>query len=87
MTIEDVQSRLIESSTKTYTARSERAAMRCALGDASSFCDSYAKQIAEEHRGRKGKGATTKRGRELETIVRHCGDLIWSMREKIKVDG
>ena len=68
-----------------YKTAGERAALRCALGDAASICDGLARVIAAENRGRGGKGAVTKRGLELEAVAKRCGDAIWAMREKIDV--
>lgn len=68
-----------------YKTPGERAALRCALGDAASICDGLARVIAAESRGRGGKGAVTKRGLELEAVAKRCGDAIWAMRERIDV--
>jgi len=68
-----------------YKTPRERAALRCALGDAAALCDGLAREIAAENKGRGGKGAVTKRGLELEAIAKRCGDAIWAMREKINV--
>jgi hypothetical protein len=68
-----------------YKTARERAALRCALGDAAALCDGIAREIAAENRGRKGKGSVTKLGLQLEAIAKRCGDEIWAMRERIDV--
>lgn len=77
--------RLSDAAQRVYKTHAERAAMRCALGDAASLCDVIVRDIASAHRGRGGKGAVTKLGNELAAIARRCGDEIWQMREKIRV--
>jgi hypothetical protein len=74
---------LAKSSQAVYQAHSERAALRCALGDAAALCDGLSRDIAAENRGYGGKGPVTKRGLELEAIAKRCADAIWAMREKI----
>ncbi len=76
---------LLGPSLTTYTSRTERAALRSALGDAAGLCDWIARDIVQEHRGNHGKGATTKRGRELEAVAKRCADAIWALRDHIKV--
>jgi hypothetical protein len=68
-----------------YKTQGERAALRCALGDAVALCDGLARDIAAENRGRGGKGAVTKLGLKLEAVAKRCADEIWAMREKIHV--
>jgi hypothetical protein len=84
-THEEQVAHLLNMAMDGYRTPGERAALRCALGDAAALCDGLARQIAAENRGRGGKGAVTKRGLELEAIAKRCGDAIWAMREKIDV--
>lgn len=76
---------LAEYAMRTYRTPEERAALRCALSDAASLCDTLTKDIAAENRGNHGRGATTKRGRELAAVAKRCGDTIWALRDKITV--
>jgi len=77
--------RMVELSKKTYTEDGERAALRCALGDAAAMCDGIARDIAAENTMRGAGRTVTKRGLELEAVAKRCGDAIWAMREKISV--
>ena len=60
----------------TYSKRDERAALRCALGDAAALCDTIAADIIKE------KGT---RGIRLAEIATRCGDAISAMRELVRV--
>jgi hypothetical protein len=68
---------------QTYRTRGERAAMRCVIGDAAGLCDAIARAIEIENKGNHGKGATTKRGREMAAVAKRCGDAIWDMRKLV----
>ena len=83
-TLVDVD-RMVELSKQTYTEFGERAALRCALGDAAAMCDGLARDIAAENTIRGAGKTVTKRGLELEAVAKRCGDAIWAMREKISV--
>lgn len=61
-----------------YPSNPEKAAMRCALGDAAAVCDILARVIVEEGRGRNGR--VRKKFREAAKIAKRCGDDIWLMR-------
>lgn len=78
-----IAEKMVVHSTKIYATRVERAALRCALGDAAHLCDAIMREIASEWKGR--GGVTKKRGQELAEIAKRCGDEIWKMREKIEV--
>ena len=83
--IKNQKSRMLNIALDTYKTAKERAAMRSAFGDAAALCDGLARDIADENRGRGGKGAVTKLGLKLEAIAKRCGDEIWNMREQIDV--
>jgi hypothetical protein len=82
---ETAAKKLIGVSMRAYTERQERAAMRCAMGDAAALCDAIAREMAARSRGRGGKGAVTKQGLILEAVAKRCADAIWAMREMIDV--
>jgi len=84
-TREEKTARILNMALDGYKSRNERAALRCALGDAAALCDGIARDIAAENRGRNSKGAVTKLGLKLEAIAKRCGDAILAMREKIDV--
>lgn len=84
-TREDMKYHMLNMALEGYKTMGERAALRCALGDAAALCDGLAREIASENRGRGGKGAVTKLGLRLEEIAKRCADEIWAMREKIDV--
>lgn len=86
MTVADTKQRLVKVAQEVYTSHNERAAMRCALGDAAALCDSLAKEVAHTNRGRRGRGPVTKQGEQLALIAKRCADEIWSMREKIETE-
>lgn len=67
----------------TYDQRGERAALRCALGDAAGICDAMAREIETTHRTRNGKGPVSANGQNLAAIVRVCGDRIFAARDLI----
>lgn len=73
---------MADSSMVTYASQKERAALRCALGDAAHLCDAVARDIESRFRRRK---TVTKAGQEMATIAKMCGDAIWQMREQISV--
>jgi hypothetical protein len=75
--------RLAGAAQSTYSTRGERAALRCALGDATALCDLLTAQIERENKGNGGKGAITKRGHELANVSRRCADIIFAMREMV----
>ncbi len=81
----EVSHNLSNRAQSIYKAPNERAAIRCALGDAAALCDWLVKGIKAENRGHKGKGAVTKRGHELAAVAKRCADAIWEMRELIHV--
>lgn len=83
--LSEEEDRILRSTLAAHPTRSERVALRCALGDASVICDLLAQTILIEHYGRNGRGATTKLGKELFTVAKRCGDAIWAVREKIDV--
>lgn len=68
---------------QVYQALGERAAMRCALGDASSLCDALARDVENHNRGIRGR--VTVRGEEKASSLRACAEALWLMREKITV--
>ena len=68
---------------QTYKTHGERAALRCALGDAAALCDGLAREIAAENTVRGAGRTVTKRGLALEAIAKRCGDAIWKMRESV----
>jgi hypothetical protein len=76
---------ILKSALSAHPERENRAALRCGLGDGATVCDLIAKRLLEEHRGRGGKGATTKLGRELAAIAKRCGDEIWALRERVSL--
>jgi hypothetical protein len=75
--------KILASSLQSYKTREERAALRCALGDAAALCDAINRDIRAEHKTK--REAISKRGLELSEVARKCGDAIWAMREKIDV--
>ena len=85
-TREDMKAHMLNMALEGYKTDRERAALRCALGDAAALCDGLAREIAAENRGRDGKGAVTHLGLKLEEIAKRCADEIWAMREKIVND-
>ena len=78
--------RMIAGAMSTYRERGERAALRCALGDAAALCDRIAMEVLAAHRTRSGKGPPSKLGMQLCDAVKTAGNEIWAMREKITVD-
>lgn len=76
---------MIASSMRTYPEHTERAALRCAMGDAAHICDMLAAQMLEDTRGRGGKGAHTILGKQLSAAMKTCGDKIWALRDQINV--
>lgn len=76
--------RLAHIAKQTYRERGERAAMRCALGDASSLCDALARDIENQNRGFRGR--VTVKGQELAKSVKIAAEAIWLMRERIKIE-
>lgn len=82
---EHAEKHLYEVAISIYRQPSERAAMRGALSDAASLLDALSRDVAAENRGYGGKGPVTKRGLELEALVKRCADTVWAMCEKIKV--
>lgn len=65
-----------------YREPPERAALRCALGDAAHLCDALARDI--ENLGRRRK-TVNKKHQEMAAVARRCGDAIWKMRDLIEV--
>lgn len=68
---------------QTYKTHGERAALRCALGDASSLCDAIVRDIEAGHKASRGGGATAE-GRKLALQVKYVAEALWLMRERIK---
>ena len=69
---------MLRASLDAYPERTERAALRCGLSDASAICDIIARKLMEENRG-------SMRGQRLAAIAKRCGDEIWQYRERIDV--
>lgn len=82
-TSDDRMARMVASSMRTYDSHRERAALRCAMGDAAHICDMIGSQLREDMRGRGGKGAYTILGNQLSAVAKTCGDKIWALREQI----
>ena len=70
---------------QTYKTHGERAALRCALGDAAAVCDGIAREVAAENTIRGAGRTVTKRGQELEAIAKRCADAVWALRESIRM--
>lgn len=68
-----------------YPSADQRAAYRAALGTAAGVCDAMADMVAQENRGRGGRGAVTKHGNELAAAMKQCGDALWALREKVTI--
>jgi hypothetical protein len=79
----EAERKMLKAALNTYQTTEERAALRCALGDAAALADTLALQIENENRT--ARGHVTKHGRALAAAVRRAGDDIWAMREKIDV--
>lgn len=73
--------KLAAVSVETYKEHGERAALRCALGDAASLCDAIVRDIEAGHRGRGGR--ITREGQKQATIAKVCAEAIWLMRERV----
>lgn len=74
---------LAARSCQTYREHRERAALRCALGDAAALCDALARAIEKDHRTRNGKGPVSKLGKLRASVAKACGDQIFAMRDRI----
>lgn len=72
---------MVTASIRTYREHAEKAAMRCALGDAAGLCDVIARSITEAGRGRNGR--VSQAVKDAAKIAKRCGDDIWAMRELI----
>jgi hypothetical protein len=81
-TPEEAERDILRMALSIYKEPNERAAMRCALGDASALCDAIATDIGHQYRSR---GRVTKKGRELALVVTRAADAIFAMRNKIPV--
>lgn len=81
---EHAEKRIYEVATSIYRQPAERAAMRGALGDAAALLDALSRDVAAEHRGHGRHSPVTKKGLELEALVKRCADLLWLYREKIR---
>ena len=78
----EAERRILQASLSSYRQPNERAALRCALGDAAGLLDAFAKEVANhQRRGRYIK----KRGQEDAALITRAADKIWQMREKINV--
>lgn len=75
--------KMVAVATQTYKEVGERAAMRCAMGDAASLCDAIVRDIEAGHRGRGGRISIA--GQKQATVAKLCAEAIWLMREKISV--
>jgi hypothetical protein len=80
--LEEIQARMVVVATGTYTEPSERAALRCAMGDAAALCDAIARRVLEANCTR---GRVTNVGQALAAVATQCGDEIAKMRDKIIV--
>lgn len=80
---DEAAAKMVQAAMSIYQSRPERAAMRCALGDAAGLCDALARAIEADNKGNHGKGAITKQGQDRAAIARRCGDAIWQMRELV----
>lgn len=69
-------------SLKTHATADSRAALRCALGDASAICDMIANAIQDD--GRRGNHPL-KRAQEDAALATNIGDKIWAFRELVTV--
>lgn len=74
---------MANTASKTYRERGERAALRCALGDAASLLDRIATEIGYRERSR---GRIRKRGLEDAALVTKCANEIAAMRDLIRVN-
>jgi hypothetical protein len=72
---------MVSATVRVYVSRDERAAIRCALGDAAHLCDAIVADILKETATKHGK--ETERGRQLAAIAKRCGDAIWAMRDDV----
>ena len=81
--LEAVAEKLTRWAMDNYKPRRERAALRCALGDAAALCDELSDAIKAENKGNHGKGAITKQGHDRAAIAKRCGDAIWEMRDLV----
>ena len=84
-TPEQAAQQMAAAAMSTYRTRGERAALRCALSDAAVLCDEMARKVAADHRGRGGRGKTTRHGQDLAATLKLAGDEIWKLRELIEV--
>jgi|SRR5712671_2314706 len=72
--------RIIAASLNAYRSPEERAAMRGALEDAAHLCDAIAADVSTK------RGRTSKQRLKLGYAAKRCGDAIWAMREKVRLD-
>ena len=79
--LEHTMKKLTDAAQKTYKTRKERAAMRCALGDAAALCDAISGAVETTFQNK--RGYIRKEGRVLAAQAKQCGDLIWKMRDGI----
>lgn len=82
----EIVQQLLKGTLLVYKEHGERAALRCALGDAAHLCDAIARQIEAANPGRK-RGSVSGPGVELAAVAKRCGDTIWAMRDKIVTEG
>lgn len=60
----------------------DEASVRSAYGDAAHMCDAIAADIESAYTKR---GRVTKEGKALANALRNAGEVIWAMRDQIKV--
>lgn len=79
----DTTGKLLAVSLDIYQTSRERAAMRCALSDATALLDSIANEIREANRAKGTSKHITKQGHQWAAIAERCANAIWAMRERI----
>lgn len=77
----DIAAKIVAYELDAYRTRRERAALRCALGDAAHLCDALARKVRDEYRGR--GGAVKKPGHDIAVWIERAGNEIWAMRELV----
>lgn len=84
MTRKEFMQRQVSTATETYREPRERAALRCALGDAAHLCDLIRREIEANNPGRK-RGSVSSIGQAMAANVEDAASMIWQMREMIEV--
>lgn len=82
--IAKIQRQLSGAAMSVYTQPSERAALRCALGDAASLCDAMVRETERANRTRGNR--VSQGGLALAGAIKGAADAIWAMREMIDVE-